>query len=261
MIGIYFSGTGNTKHCVTRLVKGLDKNALIYSIEDKNAIASIINSKDTIIFGYPIQFSNLPKIVYDFIKNNSGIFKGKNILIIATMGLFSGDGTGCSARLFKRFGANVVGGLHIKMPDCIGDTNLLKKTKEQNRFIISEANNKIDNKIKQIQNGKYPKEGLNFLYHMAGLFGQRLYFPNKTKRYFSDTKVDYTKCINCGLCVKLCPMNNIENFDGKVFFKNQCTMCYRCFSNCPQKAITLLGKSVIEQCKFENYLEVTSDED
>ncbi|MDE6743011.1 MAG: hypothetical protein K2J95_03920 [Lachnospiraceae bacterium] len=31
-------------------------------------------------------------------------------------------------------------------------------------------------------------------------------------------------------------------------------MCYRCIIQCPQKAITLLGEGVVEQCRIENYL-------
>ena len=41
--------------------------------------------------------------------------------IIATMGLFSGDGAGMLARLLKNYGAIIVGGLHLKMPDSICD--------------------------------------------------------------------------------------------------------------------------------------------
>lgn len=54
-----------------------------------------------IVFAYPIYYSNLPKIVRDFINDNHTIWEKKNIFIIATMGLFSGDGAGLSARLFK----------------------------------------------------------------------------------------------------------------------------------------------------------------
>ncbi|MDY4909674.1 MAG: 4Fe-4S binding protein, partial [Candidatus Fimenecus sp.] len=41
--------------------------------------------------------------------------------------------------------------------------------------------------------------------------------------------------------------------DGKATAEDRCTMCYRCISRCPQKAITLLGDEVIEQCRFEKY--------
>ncbi len=94
---------------------------------------------------------------------------------------------------------------------------------------------------------------MNIFYRLAGLFGQRLYFPGKTKKYYTGIRVDRAECVQCGLCESLCPMNNIEIVDGGVVFNGKCTMCYRCFSHCPKKAITILGKRVIEQSKYENY--------
>ena len=60
MVGIYFSGTGNTKYCVETYVKECDDAALAISIEEEN-IAQIISDQKEIVFGYPVQFSNLPK--------------------------------------------------------------------------------------------------------------------------------------------------------------------------------------------------------
>ncbi|MDE7439050.1 MAG: EFR1 family ferrodoxin [Clostridia bacterium] len=252
MIGVYFSGTGNTKHCIEYLVKRLDGSGTLYSVEDEKVIKAIKASEE-IVFAYPVYYSNLPKIVRDFIVNNAELWQGKKIFIVATMGLFSGDGAGCSARLFKKYGAKVMGGLHIKMPDCIGDVKLLKKSFNENCKIIDNAERKLDLAAEKIKVGKYPKEGLNFFYHLSGLFGQRLYFKHKTKYYYTKTKVDIKKCIQCGLCVSLCPMHNIASESDKLTFNNKCTMCYRCFSNCPKQAITIIGKKVYEQCKFENY--------
>lgn len=252
MVGIYFSGTGNTKHCSEYLMQLLDEKASSYSIENEKAIDTI-RSSDEIIFAYPVYYSYLPKIVHDFIVNNSAIWKGKEIFVVATMGLFSGDGAGCAARLFKKYGAKISGGLHIKMPDCIGDVELLKKPLEENRKIIAKADEKIENASKQILRGKYPKNGLSFISRLIGLFGQRLYFRKKTKRYYGGVKADPAKCIACGLCASICPMNNIEVKDGAVNFSGKCTMCYRCFSSCPKQAITIIGKQVYEQSKFEKY--------
>jgi ferredoxin len=53
--------------------------------------------------------------------------------------------------------------------------------------------------------------------------------------------------------VKNCPMSNLIIKNGKVVSLNKCTMWYRCISQCPKKAITLLGKKVYEQCRFEKY--------
>ncbi|MBP5655131.1 MAG: 4Fe-4S binding protein [Clostridiales bacterium] len=41
--------------------------------------------------------------------------------------------------------------------------------------------------------------------------------------------------------------------NGKAISSDRCAMCYRCISQCPKKAITLLGDKVVEQCRFERY--------
>ena len=253
MIGVYFSGTGNTKYCVEYVLNRLDSCGTAYAIESDEVTAAI-KSSDKIIFAYPVYYSNLPKIVREFIVTNAELWRGKKIFVIATMGLFSGDGEGCSARLFKKYGANILGGLHLKMPDCIGDVKLLKKPLNENRKMILESEHKMDLAINRIKNGKYPKEGLNFFYRIAEVFGQRLYFSGKTKHYYTKIRTDESKCVKCGLCVSLCPMSNI-GIEDRVVYRDKCTMCYRCFANCPKKAITIIGKQVYEQCKFDNYKE------
>lgn len=169
------------------------------------------------------------------------------------MGLFSGDGTGCSARLFQKYSAVILGGLHLKMPDCIGDEKLLKKSIEENRELISKAEKKISIAASSLKEGRPHKEGLGFLYHMAGLFGQRLWFYGKAASYKQKPNIDAEICIGCGRCAAICPMDNILIEKGKAISHNQCTLCYRCFSQCPTKALTILGKQVHEQCFFEKY--------
>lgn len=253
MVGIYFSGTGNTQYCIEKFVHGLDADACCIGIENQSAQQAIEQS-DFIVLAYPIYFSNLPKIMRDFLESNSSIFLGKKVFIIATMGLFSGDGTGCAARLLKKYGAEIVGGLHLKMPDCIGDEKLLKKTTEENRVIVKRAEEKIKKATQALNSGQAPQEGLSFLFHMAGLFGQRLWFYNKTKHYSNKLKISSEKCVGCGVCAKLCPMGNLTVENQVAAQHGQCTMCYRCISHCPQQAITLLGDTVHEQCRIENYL-------
>lgn len=250
MLGVYLSGTGNTKHCIEKIVKMLDQSANIIPLENKNIISEI-ERNDTIILGYPTQFSNAPMMVRDFIKSND-IWKDKKVFCITTMGAFSGDGTRCSARILKKRGAIILGGLQIHMPDSVCDSRLLKKTDEDNKMIIRKANKKIERAVYNIQNGKYPKEGLSFFSHLIGLFGQRLWFYNKTSHYSDKLKIS-NNCIGCGLCEQICPMRNIEIINKKAIAGKKCTMCYRCISRCPQAAITLLGNNVVEQCHFSKY--------
>ena len=85
MLGVYLSGTGNTKHCIEKLVKMLDTSAKILPLESENVIDAI-KRNDTIVLGYPTQFSNAPYMVREFIISNADIWRGKQILCVATMG-------------------------------------------------------------------------------------------------------------------------------------------------------------------------------
>lgn len=254
MLGMYFSGTGNTRYCVTKFVEYFDEKNIAISIETPG-IDKIIANQDVIVFGYPIYFSNTPKIVRDFLIENKSCFLNKKVFIIATMGLFSGDGTGCSARILKKYGARILGGLHLRMPDCIGDGKLLKKSLVKNRVMIKKADLKIYSSVQKLKAGKPDREGLNFIYHLAGLFGQRLWFYGKTMTYKNKPDINRQKCIGCGRCADICPMQNLKIESGKAVANGKCTMCYRCFSHCPTHALTILGKKVYEQCRLENYVE------
>lgn len=252
MVGIYLSGTGNTKYCVEKLLEQVDKNTKVIALEEEEAVQEI-RKNDVIYLGYPIQFSNAPYMVQEFIKKHGDLWKDKKVFCIATMGGFSGDGAGCSARLLKRYGAEILGGLHIKMPDSVCDSKLLKKPIEKNRQIIREAEEKISHTANLIKQGKYPQDGLSFISYVGGLLGQRLWFQKKTAGYSKELKIN-SNCMGCGACVLLCPMQNLTMKDGKPVPDERCTMCYRCISHCPKQAITLLGKEVVEQTRIENFL-------
>lgn len=84
-----------------------------------------------LVFAYHVQYSTVPKILRDFIIENRELWKNKKVFVIATMGLFSGDG------------AEVIGGLHLKMPDSIGDEKVLKRPLENNKELVKKAEKKI----------------------------------------------------------------------------------------------------------------------
>lgn len=255
MLGIYFSGTGNSKYCTELFLRKCGFNAPAVSIEDPNLLCELKGHRELVI-GFPVQYSNLPKILRDFVADNGGLWRDKRIFIIATMGLFSGDGAGTLARLLRKYGAVITGGLHLKMPDSICDEPMLKRPLHKNQRLVKQAELKIERAAKDFIGGRPPQEGLGALSFLAGLFGQRLYFYRKTRSYSGKLKINAEKCIGCGKCVQLCPMKNISlSAEGNHAQPGKrCTMCYRCANSCPAQAITLLGKKVIEQCRVEKYL-------
>lgn len=253
MLGIYFSGTGNSRYALETFLGQYDESAKVFAIEDESLVGHIKNNEE-IVFSYSVQFSNIPKMLKDFVDRYRHLWQGKKIFVIATMGLFSGDGAGILARRLRKYGAQITGGLHLKMPDSIADEKALKRPIEKNVELVKAAEKKISNAVREMKNGRPSQEGIGFLHHFAGLFGQRLYFYNKTKRYTDKIKIDTRKCVACGKCAGLCPMKNLNVEDNVAKAGNGCTMCYRCINICPKQAITLLGKCVVEQGTIEKYL-------
>ena len=63
----------------------------------------------------------------------------------------------------------------------------------------------------------------------------------KPASYFALLRIRYneSKCVHCGKCVKVCPMN-VDMLDDKRSRKNgtECIQCVRCVQECPQKALS-----------------------
>jgi len=52
------------------------------------------------------------------------------------------------------------------------------------------------------------------------------------------------KCNSCGICLKVCPAENIEMIDEKPAWLHRCEQCLACIQWCPQEAIQYGRKTV-----------------
>ncbi len=53
MVGIYFSGTGNSRYAVEFFCNEYDEAAKAFSIEDDNVIEAVRN-EEMLVFAYPV---------------------------------------------------------------------------------------------------------------------------------------------------------------------------------------------------------------
>lgn len=64
----------------------------------------------------------------------------------------------------------------------------------------------------------------------------------KPMSYYSAIRItcDHTKCVSCGKCKKVCPMN-VDMTDNARSRQNgtECILCMECVDKCPQKALKL----------------------
>ncbi len=52
------------------------------------------------------------------------------------------------------------------------------------------------------------------------------------ENYYTDEK-----CNGCGICQKICPVDNIKLVNDKPEWQHKCQQCLCCLHYCPQKAI------------------------
>jgi MinD superfamily P-loop ATPase len=52
------------------------------------------------------------------------------------------------------------------------------------------------------------------------------------KEFYTDNK-----CYSCGICMKVCPMENISMTDNKPLWGDHCEMSLACMHWCPNHAI------------------------
>jgi len=125
------------------------------------------------------------------------------------------------------------------MPNNMNDVPILPISGEAGvKRAVTREKRRIERVCRDIKNGKVKKRGFSIVGRVLG-FPQAAFMQTTEKRANHSVSI-YNDCTKCGLCVKICPMNNFSMEDGEIQHKHNCTMCYRCMNACPKKAITVL---------------------
>ena len=238
---LYFSGTGNSRYVARKIAKELNDELISLNQLIKEEKTDELTSTDKpFIFVCPTYAWRLPIVVTDFIKNTK--FSGSNkVYFIMTCGGDTGKSIKYIQKLCKYKNWQLKGMAEIKMPE-----NYIAlfpvPDKETSKQIIKEADKQID-KITSDINAENEFEtitpsGLGGTIK-SGITNVAFYkmFVNAKGFHYTD------KCIGCGKCVDLCPLNNINLKDKKPVWKNNCTHCMACICGCPTEAIEYKNKT------------------
>jgi len=236
MLTIYFSGTGNTEYIAKLFSDKMDIPCL--SVEDDVDFANEIGSHDVIAFCYPIYGSRVPRIMREFVEKHKTTLAGKKLVILVTQLMFSGDGARVFTDMFEE-SVDVIYAEHFNMPNNICNTPILKHaSKGKIKKYKSRAEKKMANVCKDIKCGKVKKRGFTRFAKYLGNIQGKTWQGGIELKAKSAVKI-HEDCNLCGLCVKICPMKNLQKED-KIQQLNNCVVCYRCVNRCPKKAITVL---------------------
>ena len=244
MIMFYFSGTGNSKY-IARLFSQ-KMNAAHYSIEEDIDFAALIEANDVIGFCYPVYMSRVPRIMRNFVTKHMDKLKDKKLVIFCTQLLLSGDGARAFAALFPPNHVDVIYAEHFFMPNNVCNFALLRQTRDKGVYKrMKMAESKMERVCKNIKSGIVKKRGFSAVSRLSGKIQGKPWQGDSRNSHAAEGTMEYRAKhgvktdADCTACVECCPMHNLENRQGKISHKNNCTMCYRCVNLCPQKAITV----------------------
>lgn len=245
----YFSGTGNTRyitHMLCDKLKGSFDTA-VFEITEKAAPAQPLRSAEYILLAFPVYGSSPPEPVRRFVYGHKAEISGKNVIVVATQYMFSGDGAASLGRTVEKLGGKVIFAEHFDMPNNLSDCRIFRiRNGGELSPILAKAERKADRFVEKINSGKPFRRGFNPLSHAVGYYCQRKFWRLNENSKKSKLNIEPSKCVGCGICAGQCPVNNIFVKGGKAYPKGNCVFCYRCVNNCPKRAITLFGKSAPE---------------
>lgn len=241
---LYFSGTGNSKYVAEQLAKNTGDELVSINDKLKNEEATkIVDEK--LVFVVPTYAWRIPKIVRNWILNTD--FKNaKKAWFVMTCGSEIGNAEKYNMKLCNKKGFNYMGSAQIVMPEnYIAMFN--SPSQEEIKEIVIKADmeiQKVSNLISENKAFSVSKSNLQDKFMSSAV--NMLFYPIYVKA--SNFCVN-DKCVSCGKCAKVCPLNNIEIEKGKPIWDKNCTHCMACISYCPTCAIEY-GKKTVGKARY-----------
>jgi ferredoxin len=236
---IYFTGTFNTRYTSNILKEKFEKagdEVDLYEIDPLKLERLNLSHYDIIGLGYPIYGYNAPWPFLKFIRYQK-FPKGIRTFIYKNSGETEKVNDASSLfvwRKLKRSKAIIENEYHFMMPYNIHfrfEEELVKEILDMDEKLYEILLYEVKNHIPNIKRYKLWHKIVTRVVSIQFIGGD-------VNSFFYKVKKD--KCIDCNLCIKQCPTQNIyRNDKGQIKFHHNCLMCMRCSFFCPTAAIDI----------------------
>lgn len=225
-----FSGTGNSLWAARQIARELGDCQLISMGIDSQD--KLLKNCETIGFVYPTYVGGVPKQVKRFIlKTDFSGNEGAYFYGVATCGKISRAENAIAqlSYILKQKKLRLHYGECLSMFSNYVVRYDMSDTAEQDARKAASDIIPIIEKIKGRQSSKMnPMTSRHVMWMGFMLIAPRL------DRNFNVSDA----CVKCGICRKVCPVNNISmNHASKPCFNHHCEHCLACIQNCPTRAI------------------------
>ena len=255
---LYYSATGNTEYIAKEIAKRLNDQCVDLLDRIKNNDYSEIHSDKPFIICAPVYVCEMPRFMSKHLKKQ--VFSGnKHVYFIFTSGGYCGISSQLAKWMFKKKKMKYMGRAEFKMPrNYVANDSYPMLPKEEVEERIINSHKMLNPVVETIKVGGKLKARHIFLFETLITL---TFNPVWSKYKLLAKDFYYTdKCIGCGKCEKLCPLNNIKLDEKVPVWGNHCSHCMACIGNCPVRAIeygTITQEK--EQYNFGKYSYVTKD--
>ncbi len=237
----YFSGTGNSFIIARDIANKINAELIpVASIINQN---SIYTEADVIGFVFPIYDFKPPKLVIEFAKKLRNI-DSKYIFVICTYGIAPLKVIKIFDRLIQSKEGKLSSGFAVKMPHNGLGSSLFSKDQHEKMFMNWKIKlEKISEYIISGKKGRLETSNIVFSIVLSGLLIKRIPFIIKFLKQvimkgWGSLSINYNeRCDGCGICEKICPVDNIKMVDNKPLWLNNSEGCFACYHWCPKEAI------------------------
>jgi len=237
----YFTGTGNSLRIANLLAEKINDCELvpIAKVWEKAELTSI---SEIVGFVFPLYWSGLPKIVYDFVNKIDLKVTNYIFTVITSAGDITELPLQQLEKLLKNKEKKLNAGIYITMPNnyIIGyDVH----SEERQKQFFERAIHQVESFSEIVIN---KSENLD-----KDIFEKDVSRSEKFNRKFRENVYESDKsfsvddnCSSCGICEQVCPVNNIILQDGKPEWQHKCQQCLACINFCPEKSIQIGTQTV-----------------
>ena len=239
----WFSGTGNSLYAAKKLAEAMGDIKLVPMTNGIPA-ESVGGEGCKIGFVFPSYYGDLPRIVRGFAEKLN-ILAETDVFVVVTMGAFGQGSVKAMEKLLTAKGLPLRYGVGVR----INGNYILRydpamfgaKSDKHIQSKLNKADKRIMEIAEDVKNGKQKVK--------TNALTTKTLYQNIVSLDSGFTANE--KCTGCGLCERICPVNNIKLADGKPTWQHHCEHCVACISWCPTTAINN-GPATVKRTRYCN---------
>lgn len=236
---MYFSATGTTKKVVSGIAQKISEkidqeitiNTIDFTLPGVRSKPVSFSDEDIVVLGVPVYAGRVPNVLLNYLNAMTG--KGALAIPVVVYGNRNYDDALIELKdILELNGFKVIAGGAFIGEHSFSVTLGKNRPDEKDMAIVGDFAQQIHERL--ITPGEFQPVVVK------GNQPYRKYYMPRDK---AGTPVDIRKvtpktnsdCIDCKLCVKVCPMGSIDE-DNVSKFNGICIKCGACIKNCPTQA-------------------------